>query len=59
MLEKLKNHLVFLGISKEDVMVTIEKPDEIVYDILTDRYVALSYAKNLAVVYEKENEIIG
>ncbi len=39
-------------------MATISKPDELVYDTLMDRYVALNYSKNLAVVYEREDDKI-
>ncbi len=55
-LEKLEKHLRSLGISEEDITNTISKPDELVYDTLTDRYVALNYSKNLAVVYEKKGD---
>ncbi len=34
------------------------KPDEPVYDALTDRYVAVNYARNPAIVFEKEGDRI-
>jgi len=57
-LEKLEKHLRLLGISEEDIVATIKKPDDLVYDTFMDRYVALNYSRNLAVVYEKEDDKI-
>jgi len=57
-LEKLERYLRHQGISEDDIIDTIRKPDIIVYDTLENRYVALNYDKNLAVVYEKNDKII-
>jgi len=57
-LEKLEKYLSSLGVSKNDVVDAVRKPDDVVYDVLENRYVALSYKKNLAVVYERNEEVI-
>ena len=57
-LEEVEKHLRLLGISEEDIVATIRKPDDLVYDTLMDRYVALNYSRNLAIVYEKEDDKI-
>jgi len=57
-LGKLEKHLRLLGISEGDIVATIKKPDDLVYDTFMDRYVALNYSRNLAVVYEKEDDKI-
>jgi len=58
--QKLEKYLRQLGISEEDVITALREPEDLAYGTLTDRYIALNYAKKLAVVYEKENdETIG
>jgi len=56
--EKLEKYLRQLGVSEEDVVTTLREPDDLAYDTLTNRYIALSYAKKLAVVYEREDDKI-
>jgi len=56
--EKLEKYLRQLGVSEEDVVTTLRELEDLAYDTLTDRYIALNYAKKLAVVYEKEDDKI-
>jgi len=44
--EKLGKYLRQLGISEEDVAV-LREPEDLVYDTLTDRCIALNYAEKL------------
>ena len=32
------------------------KPDELLYDSLTNRFVAVNWSRNIAAIYEKTNE---
>jgi len=56
--QKLEKCFRQLRISEEDVIAVLREPEDLAYDTLTDRYIALNYAKKLAVVYEKENDRI-
>jgi len=38
--EKLGKYLRQLGISEEDVIAVLREPEDLVYDTLTDRYIA-------------------
>lgn len=37
-------------------MKILRNPDELLYDALTDRFVAVSWSHNTAVIYEKTND---
>ncbi len=50
--------LMPLGINEDTLIKAIEKPDELLRDSETGRYVAIAYYRNLAVVYEKLGERI-
>ena len=38
-----------IGISKEVILKTLENPDKILYDTLTDKLIAINYKMNIAV----------
>jgi len=50
--------LSHLGVTDEKVRKTLEKPDEILYDALRDRLVAVNYSLKTAVLFERERENI-
>jgi hypothetical protein len=56
--EKLAKELSRLGITEELLRETVSRPDEILYDSATGRYVALKMGRNLAVVYERRGNDI-
>lgn len=47
-----------IGITKETILKTLEEPDEILYDTLRDRLIAINYKANIAVPFEKKDENI-
>ena len=50
--------LSHLGVTEEKVRKTLEEPDEILYDVLRDRLVAVNYSLKIAVLFERERENI-
>ena len=44
-----------LGITKETVIKVLGEADEILYDALRDRLIAVNYGLNIAISFEKEN----
>jgi len=56
--EKLVKELSRLGVTEELLREAVNKPDEILYDSATGRYVALKTGRNLAVVYERRGNDI-
>jgi hypothetical protein len=56
--DKLSIELSRVGITKELLEEAVRRPDELLYDSVTGRYVALKMEHNLAVVYEKSGEEI-
>jgi len=55
-LEKLHKELTKLGITENTVTETLKNPDEILYDIQTKRYIAISLKSKIAAIYEKLND---
>ena len=53
MTDKLVLELAKMGITEEFLEEVINRPDEVLYDSVTRRYVALKMERNLAVVYER------
>jgi len=53
--EKISEELEKLGITKHVVMKILKRPDELLYDTFADRFIALNWNHNVAVVYEKTN----
>jgi len=45
-----------LGVTEEKVIETLKNPDETLYDTLRDRLIAVNYASNLAIPFEREDE---
>lgn len=58
MRDKLAKELSRMGITEELVKEAVNEPDEILYDSMTGRYVALIMEHNLAVIYERSDEDI-
>ena len=57
--DKISEELQKLGITKRVVIEILRKPDEMLYDSSADRFIALSWNHNVAVVYEKtDNNLI-
>ena len=54
--DKLLNELAKLGINEDRVSITVNNPDELLYDVTTGRFVAVKYDLNLAVIYEKTRD---
>jgi hypothetical protein len=51
--DKLIKELYRFGITKELLINVIDDPDEVLYDLMTGRYVALKMKHKIAVIYEK------
>jgi len=45
-----------LGVTKEKVIETLKNPEELLYDTLRDRLIAINYTSNIAIPFEKEDE---
>ena len=56
--DKLAKELSRMGITDELLKDVVSNPDEVLYDSLTERYVALKMERRLAVIYEKIGEDI-
>jgi len=57
--DKISEELEKLGITKQVVIQILRKPDELLYDTSADRFIALSWNHNVAVVYEKtDNNLV-
>jgi len=56
--DKLEKELSKLGVSEEQVREAVSKPDELLYDTATGRYVALKWKEKLAVIYERRGSDI-
>jgi predicted transcriptional regulator len=50
---KIQKELKKLGITKQLTAQILKNPDELLYDVLTGRYVALNWTHNTAIIYEK------
>ncbi|MDH7476776.1 MAG: hypothetical protein QHH17_00125 [Candidatus Bathyarchaeota archaeon] len=55
---KLQKELKKLGITKQLTVQILKNPDELLYDVLTGRYVALNWTHNTAIIYEKTKKNI-
>jgi len=53
--DKLLKEIGKLGITEKVVMEILRNPDGLLYDASTDRFVAVSWSHNVAVIYEKTN----
>lgn len=53
--DKLLKELSKLGITERTVTEIIRDPDELLYDSLTNRFVAISWSRNTAVIHGKSN----
>jgi hypothetical protein len=55
---KLLKELKKLGITKQLTTKTLKNPNELLYDALTERYVAINWNRNIAIIHEKtDNDI--
>jgi len=53
--DKLLKELKKLGITEHLIRKILENPDELLYDALRERFVAVNWTHNTAVIYEKTN----
>ena len=51
--DKLQKELKKLGITEQLITEILENPHELLYDALRERFVALNWSHNTAVIYEK------
>jgi len=56
--EKLEKELKKLGITEQLIAKTLENPDELLYDALRERFVAVNWNNNTAIIYEKTDNNI-
>ena len=47
-----------MGITKQLTIRTLKNPDELLYDALTERYVAINWNHNIAIIHEKTDSDI-
>lgn len=53
--DKLSKELKKLGITEKTVIEILMNPDEMSYDALRNRFVVVSWSRQVAVIYEKNN----
>jgi len=53
--DKLQKEMKKLGITEKTIKQIVNKPDEMLYDALRNRFVAINWSHNLAVIHEKTN----
>jgi len=53
--DKLQKEMEKLGVTEKTIKQIVKKPDELLYDALRNRFVAISWGHNLAVIHEKIN----
>lgn len=53
--DKLREEFNKLGITEQTVAEIVKKPNALLYDSLTNRFVAVNWSRNTAVIYEKDN----
>jgi hypothetical protein len=53
--DKLVKELNKLGITERTATEIIREPDELLYDSLTNRFVAIRWSRKTAVIYEKDD----
>ncbi|MEM2916736.1 MAG: hypothetical protein QXN63_00045 [Candidatus Bathyarchaeia archaeon] len=56
--DKLLKELQRLGIMEQTITQAINNPDELLYDVLRNRFVAINWKHKIAIIYEKINDDI-
>ncbi|MBD3206326.1 hypothetical protein GF319_08280 [Candidatus Bathyarchaeota archaeon] len=56
--EKIEKELFKFSITQNVEISTVQRPDNILYDTQTGRFVALNWDKRIAVIYEENGDII-
>lgn len=51
--DKLEKEMKKFGVTEKTAKQIVNKPDEMLFDALMNRFVAISWSRNLAVIYEK------
>ena len=51
--EKIRTELERLGVTEQVVEEILENPDDLLYDTRTARFVAISWSRSVAVIYER------
>jgi len=53
--DKIRKEMKKFGVTEKTIRQIVKKPDEMLYDALRNRFVAIIWSHNLAVVHEKTN----
>ncbi|MEM2261630.1 MAG: hypothetical protein QXK24_04180 [Ignisphaera sp.] len=48
-----------LGVTKDLIESIVRSPDEILYDTVTNRYIAVSFDQKIAVIYERRDQQVS
>jgi len=54
--DKILNELKKLGVTERLITKILKNPDELLYDALRERFVAINWSHNTAVIYEKTKD---
>ena len=57
-LDKIADELSRIGVTKDLIESIVRSPDEILYDTVTNRYIAASFDQKIAVIYERRDQQI-
>ncbi|MBS7640731.1 MAG: hypothetical protein QXJ19_04075 [Candidatus Bathyarchaeia archaeon] len=55
-LDKIANDLLRIGVTKDLIESIVRSPDEILYDTVTNRYIAVRFDQKIAVIYERRDQ---
>jgi len=55
-LDKIANELSRIGVTKDLIESIVRSPDEILYDTVTNRYIAVKFDQKIAVIYERRDQ---
>ena len=56
--DKLLKEIGKLGITEQTVIEILRNPDERLYDAFRNRFVTVSWSHNVAVIYEKTDDVL-
>ncbi|MEM4981951.1 MAG: hypothetical protein QXI48_08030 [Candidatus Bathyarchaeia archaeon] len=55
-LDKIADELSRIGVTKDLIESIVRSPDEILYDTVTNRYIAVRFDQKIAVIYEGRDQ---
>jgi len=55
-LDKIADELSRIGVTKDLIESIVRSPDEILYDTVTNRYIAVRFDQKIAVIYERRDQ---